>query len=209
MAITTYAELKTAVADWLDRSDLAAKTDDFIDLAEASMNRDLRIREMEASVTFSLTTGTHDYSIDTNIPGLLEIRSVSLATTPESTLSYFPPHVLKKLWEVDANGVVRGYSLSGDNFRVAPAPDASNSVNCTVEYFKEIVPLDATNTQNDMLLDHPDIYLYGALLHAAPYLLEDARVPMWQAMYDKAVASALEGDKRGQHSNPQRDRRTG
>ena len=31
MAITTYAELKTAVADWLDRTDLAAKTDDFID----------------------------------------------------------------------------------------------------------------------------------------------------------------------------------
>ena len=42
MAITTYAELKTAIANWLNREDLTSVIPDFISLAEADFNRKLR-----------------------------------------------------------------------------------------------------------------------------------------------------------------------
>ena len=53
MAISTYAELKSAVATWINRSDLTIQIPDFISLTEANMNRTLRTRRQitTASIT--------------------------------------------------------------------------------------------------------------------------------------------------------------
>ena len=45
MALTTYSEPKTAIANWLDRSDLDDRIPEFIQLAEARHRRDLRLEE--------------------------------------------------------------------------------------------------------------------------------------------------------------------
>jgi len=48
MALTNYTELKTSIANWLNRSDLTSEiADDFIKLCEADFNAKLRIRQME------------------------------------------------------------------------------------------------------------------------------------------------------------------
>src|SRR4051812_14862616 len=56
MAITTYAELQAAAANWLVRGDLTARIPEFIALAEARLNRVLRARlaESEAALTASV-----------------------------------------------------------------------------------------------------------------------------------------------------------
>ena len=46
MALTTYTELKASLADWLNRSDLTTTIPDFISLAEAQIERQLRTRQM-------------------------------------------------------------------------------------------------------------------------------------------------------------------
>ena len=46
MALTTYEELKSSIADYLNRSDLTSVIPDFVTLCEADMNRTLRTREM-------------------------------------------------------------------------------------------------------------------------------------------------------------------
>lgn len=43
MALTTYAELQTSIANWCNRSDIEAEVRDFIKLAEARINRRLRV----------------------------------------------------------------------------------------------------------------------------------------------------------------------
>src|SRR5215471_14349221 len=48
MALDTYANLKTAIINFLDRSDLTGYVDDFIDLAEARHKREILVREMIA-----------------------------------------------------------------------------------------------------------------------------------------------------------------
>ena len=50
MAITIYSELKTAVANFLSRSDLTSRIPEFITLGEDRIGKDLRIRAMEATV---------------------------------------------------------------------------------------------------------------------------------------------------------------
>ena len=42
MAITTYAELQSAITDFLNRDDLDAKAPTFISLAESNLSRDIR-----------------------------------------------------------------------------------------------------------------------------------------------------------------------
>ncbi len=51
--ITTYGELKTDIADWLDREDLAGKIPSFIKLAETKIYRFLRTRESEFTRTWT------------------------------------------------------------------------------------------------------------------------------------------------------------
>ena len=56
MAISNYAELQTATANWLDRTDLTDRIPEFIDLAESTFNRTIRNRQM--------ITKKDDYSLD-------------------------------------------------------------------------------------------------------------------------------------------------
>ena len=44
MSLTSYTELQQAIADWLERADLATRIPDFIVLFEAAANRRLRVR---------------------------------------------------------------------------------------------------------------------------------------------------------------------
>ena len=50
MAITAYAELQTATANWLDRTDLTARIPEFIELSEANFNRVIRSPDMVLSL---------------------------------------------------------------------------------------------------------------------------------------------------------------
>ena len=56
MALTTYDELKSSIADFLDRDDLTTVIPDFITLAETKMNREIRHWRMEKRATAVLDT---------------------------------------------------------------------------------------------------------------------------------------------------------
>ena len=71
-----------------------------------------------------------------------------------------------------------------DSFNCFPTPDATT--NFELLYYQKIPSL-ITNTDNWLLLEAPDVYLYGALLHSAPYLAEDARLAVWAQLYSAAV----------------------
>jgi hypothetical protein len=68
---------------------------------------------------------------------------------------------------------------------VYPTPDTTYTVEMV--YYSKIVPLDNINTSNWLLTYFPDAYLYGTLMHSAPYLGEDARMQVWSALYEKAI----------------------
>ena len=66
-----------------------------------------------------------------------------------------------------------------------PTPDGAYSA--ILMYYAKIPTLSDSNETNWLLTHHPDIYLYGALLHSAPYLKEDERAQTWAALYTAAV----------------------
>ena len=83
MAITTYSELQTAIADFLARTDLTNDIKNFISLAEARMSRELSTRSQEKRVTASTVADDEFISLPTD---LREIRVIKLNSSPQRVL---------------------------------------------------------------------------------------------------------------------------
>ena len=195
MAIGTYAELQTAVANWLDRGDLTDRIVEFIDLAEARINRNLRLRLMETTATGTLTAGTREYNLPTDY---IQAREFHLTTDPLVPLSYVTPELMTRTWGGSTSGTPHMFTIIGDKFRLGPAPSSADGY--SMLYYKKIPALTPAATTNDMLTNNPDVYLYGCLLEAEPFLQNDERVQLWATAYQQAVADLQVQDNKDRHS---------
>ena len=195
MALTTYAELKTSIGDWLNRSDLTSVIPDFISLAEAQIERTLRARQMivRANASFDAQYGA--------VPSdFLEAKSLKLTSTnPQSPLSFLSIDALDaEMTKYTGSGKPKFFGVVGGQLRIVPTPDATYTTELT--YYAKLAKLSTSNTSNWLLASSPDIYLYGALLQAAPYLQDDARIQTWATLYERALNDLQTADDRGASS---------
>ena len=199
MAIGTFAQLKTAAANWLDRSDLTDRIPEFIVLAEARFNRILRIRDMETvSTAITTTAGTREYSLPT---GYVQMKEFHLTTDPITPLAYITPEMMSRMWAGSGTGKPQVYTIIADNVRLGPGPGGAYTT--SMLYYKTFTALSDAATTNDMLTNNPDVYLYGTLLEAEPFIMNDERVPLWLAAFEKAVGDIQNQDNKDRHSGSQ------
>ncbi|MCP1651695.1 phage adaptor protein [Pseudomonas nitroreducens] len=182
MTIATYSDLVTAVGNWLNRADLTPYIPDFIDLAEDMLNGDLKTRSMEAKSTLSTVAGTKTVSLP---PDMLEMRRLQVLGSYNQPLSYRSPDELSIDYADNRVGQPVVFTVVGSNIELAPVPDAVYSLELT--YQQRIPALTSTNTTNWLIASWPSAYLYGTLLAAEPFLKNDERLPVWQALYQQAV----------------------
>ena len=195
MALTTYTELKASVADWLNRTDLTAEIPDFISLAEAQMERTLRTRQM-----LTRTTLTVDSEFETTPADFLETRALKLTSTnPDTPLTFMTMDSLdSEATKSTGSGRPKFFGVVGTEFRFVPTPDASYTAE--IVYFAKLNKLSSSVATNFLLTSSPDAYLYGALLQAAPYLQDDARIQTWATLYERALNDLQIADDRGSTS---------
>jgi hypothetical protein len=195
MALTTYTELKTSIGDWLNRSDLTTAIPDFISLAEAQIERTLRTRQMivRANASFDAQYGA--------VPSdFLETKSLKLTSTnPQTPLQFLSIDALdNEATNYTASGKPKFFGVVGGQFRIVPTPDANYTTELT--YYAKLTKLSSSVASNWLLASSPDIYLYGALLQAAPYLQDDARIQTWATLYERALNDLQTADDRGASS---------
>lgn len=181
MAITSYSGLKDAIAAWLNRADLTDRIDDFIDLAEARFNREIRVNDMLARAS---TVATDDY---VTLPDdwlqhiALSVDGLADAATYVGT---------KEFYDAVADGYTgtpRYYTIVGDAIRFLPAPAPTATVEIT--YYQKIPALSGAQTSNWLLARSPDLYLTGSLMEAEPFLMNDERVALWAARSTSIIAA--------------------
>jgi hypothetical protein len=195
MALTTYTELKTSIGDWLNRSDLTTAIPDFISLAEAQIERTLRTRQMivRANASFDAQYGA--------VPSdFLETKSLKLTSTnPQTPLQFLSIDALdNEAANYTASGKPKFFGVVGGQFRIVPTPDANYTTELT--YYAKLTKLSSSVASNWLLASSPDIYLYGSLLQAAPYLQDDARIQTWATLYERALNDLQTADDRGASS---------
>lgn len=194
MSFDTYANLQSEILDWIDRASQAtvvAKIPSFITIAEAQIARDLRRYTKRASVTLNADQN----NLPSDVRELESARLVTTSAIQDLPLIVTTPEELavRRAQTGDAPGRPLRVAILNDGVNQSlltqPTPDGIYSAEIT--YFQKLVPLSASNTSNIVLVEAPDLYLFGALKEAEAFLENDERVAMWEAKYGSAFTSMM------------------
>jgi hypothetical protein len=192
--ITNYSTLQTTVADYLNRQDLSAYIPTFIQLAEADMNTRLRTREMIVRAT---TTNDDEF---VRLP-LDFLESINLQLTDgQSPLRFVTLDEADIINKRQGYNAPTFYSLMNGAIELVPPPATGADVEIDMVYYGKIPALSDSNTSNWLLLKAPDVYLYGALVHAAPFLMDDQRISVFGSFYSQRIEALNDESQKSLHS---------
>jgi len=197
MAITTYTELKTAVASWLNRSDLTDNIPDFINFAEKQLDRELPALGTDASTTVSTVAGTQTASLPSDYKGFRVIRLTYSGA--DYVLDYIPTAVGDRQ-HFKQSGRPAFFSITSasgtSKIKLFPSPDAVYTI--TVEYLASPTQMSASTANNLWIDKYPDLLLYATLMNAEPFIMNDERMAVWSGAYAKLIdqIKLSEEDKR-------------
>lgn len=185
MALANYTDLLASLASWLMRDDLTANIPDFVALCESRNNLQIRTRQMEATTTLTPATG----GICTLPTDHIEARRVVSNVDPISVLEQMGLDAARA--QYSTAGYPSFYAIKGSSLLIFPPSTAT----ITLDYYQKI-PALVTSSTNWLLTKVPQIYLYGSLLEAAPFLEDDARLVTWAQLYKAAVEDLQKEDQR-------------
>jgi hypothetical protein len=187
--INSYATLQTAIADYLNRSDLTSFLPNFTQNAEAKLYKVLRIRAMETALSDTIAGGVIALPAD-----FIELKYAYVNTTPVQFLSRITPEKLYEDFPVrSGSSMPRVIAVEGGNFIFGPYP---GSYAVAGVYYARLAALSASNTTNWFTANAPDLLLYGSLLEAESFIIGDARLPVWKAFYDAALKAVQDEERR-------------
>ena len=176
MALDTYTDLVTEVGEYLDRPDLAARVPTFVRLSEARLNRVLDDPDMEVAATVTASGAL------TALPA--DFGSMVSVNTGGGFLEALGPVQFAGL-DHTVMAAPRFYSISTNGISFAPG---NSTALISMVYRRRIPALTAAAPTNWLLTRAPDVYLYGALLQASAFLVEDDRLGLWKSAFDEAIA---------------------
>ena len=193
MALSNYGELKTAIADFLNRDDMTAIIPTFVALAEAQIARDLDHWQQERRVTTTLNERFENLPTDW-------LKTVNMYLNDGSPIKYASVAEIarQKVLSNDTAGKPRLYTINSGQIEFYPAPDEGYTL--TMVYRARIPAFSEDTDYNWLLREYPDVYLYAILMQSAPYLQEDQRVATWAQLYSAAVANMNKDDAEARYS---------
>lgn len=186
MAIGTYAELQTAVANWLDRLDLTARVPEFIALAEADINATFDVRTIESEVALVTVVGSRFAPIPA---GYREPQNLWLQwpqSAGRQSLRQVPPELMSV---TTVNSIPSAWGIDGTNVCFDCPVSSTTDYTLSLRMIGGVALSDAAPT-NLILTNYPNVYLFGALKEASPFLRDEAATAIWEQKYQDAVMKA-------------------
>lgn len=192
MTLATKAELRADVGNWLNRSsdaDFLARFDSFLALAEGDFGTKLKSKVNERRLTAPLNE-----QWEANPAGSQAIKSISIlsngAYQSSGPLEFLSYQEAIRLYGSNAAGQVCAYTKVGTQIGFFPAPSTTSTITFEIIAYVRPDPLVAEDSDNEILLTYPSIYLYGVLLQAAPYYGREEDLVRWGQLYGQAIADA-------------------
>jgi hypothetical protein len=196
MSLSTYSELKTSVANYLNRSDLTDVIPDFITLTENRLNRELRVRANMVRATTTTTSGTAFYDLPSD---LIELRNITYDTSSSSyALTYLSPESSSREYGSTSNGFPRAYTNLGKNIKLAPTPDGAYTI--SINYFQKLNSLSDSVTSNDVLTEFPDLYLFGSCMEGAIYLNDTEQTQRFASIFQATLDEVKRSEEAARYS---------
>jgi hypothetical protein len=184
MALTNYNDLLVSVPKWLNKRNLDGMAGDFITLTETDLRSKLRTREMQTTVDAPVSCAAVNLPLDWLDATRLWMDGASRA------LDFCTPD---ELVEIRARArAVPGcapthFTWTDSAIELAPAPSGEPLLHMT--YYRKIPRLTVAEPTNWLTTRDIGVYLYGALVRASPYLMDDTRVATWSKEYGDRVGA--------------------
>jgi hypothetical protein len=194
MTISTYSELKDAVADEVKADDISDKLARFVLMGESKLNASLRLLDMVTTETGTLDTSTRTLALPTLYLDKIRFQIDS----PLKELTWVPPaRLLKYVSETTTSGEPDFYTVTSA-FAFERIPDSAYAY--TLLYYKGYRLAEADDT-NYLLTNFPQAYLYAACMYASLHLrdFEHARVMSDLMQAEVKTIKRLESRKKGEH----------
>lgn len=189
---SSYSGLVTAVNRLIDGDDVSisdvplASLQQFINLAERRIYREVRSRHNEKA--FSALTVSGNLA---TIPADFEASSViHFGGKP---LTPVPEEWLREYLDSNPSGECLYFAEAGGSFIFAPAVTDGTTVQGRY-YYRHADLASDTYAANTLVQKEPDLFLYAAVAESAPYMNQDARLPMWESRY-VAIRDKINADK--------------
>ena len=173
--MANYTDLKNDIVLWLADTDLVPYVPTFIRLCETKINREMETLVQETTVSAPVELGqtpegTNYITLPCDFERMVTITSPN---TPEDTpLDYVSPD---RMVNEDQPYF---YSIKG-NYIMLPT-GVEGVVMTYIAQFPELTDAAPSN----WLTSHAyDVLLYGSLSHAEGFLVNDARIAVWDAAF--------------------------
>lgn len=190
MAITTYAELQTAIQNWLDDTSLSSRVTEFIALAEDRINDDLgNLRMAWTTTTLNGSIGSRALTLPT---GFVEPRALYLTTDGDQT--YLEPFINGTRVLRTDSATPQAWCINGANINLDCLLSAADTFLFHYRTKWDI----ATDLTNWLLTNHPSVYLASALVEAYVFRDNDTGALKWETRYQQAVERVKNAE--GRHS---------
>ncbi len=145
------------------------------------MKRDPRLQKQ---ATTSLSISTEETSFPSDCRSIISLYHDG--DTYFGPLGQVTPSQLGELKGIyGTQGAPEYYAVVNRKVRVCPTPDQAYTLDMV--YDQELTSLSDSAPTNWLITDHPDVYLYSALLEAEPFLKNDERLSMWAEMRERVL----------------------
>jgi hypothetical protein len=174
-----YGTLKTLLASYLHRDDLTATIPTFITLAQARLNHDIDLMSMHTTASLAVVASVKEIALPTDFLEMLSVRvpyEGGFRVVEQRSLAQ-NGQVFES--QLGATGAPRYFARYGTTLEVSPLPEEATTLE--IIYKQRLTPFVSDTDTDDMLTYNPNIYVYGAMLEAMPFLKDPNT--KWQELY--------------------------
>lgn len=183
-----YTDLQESIANYLHRTDLTDLIPDFIADAEARIYSELRVKAMEAAYSETVSSGS--VALPT---GFIEWINLYVDGDTAGSLTRKDPEWIYTNYPT-RSGSAKPVFFAREGETLIFGPYAG-PYTIKGRYYKRLTALSDSNTTNWFTENEPALLRYAALCEAAPYILNDERIPILEAKYQAAKNRIQRTDK--------------
>jgi len=195
VALNNYANLKTAIANWLGRTDLDSPysaIDDGLAIFESWVNRNIRHRRMITTAT-GLTIVSNELQHPTDFLEWFQL----LNTTSPRLIEIVSNDAMTYQKEQTMTGNPRFATVNNTGTELYPVP--ADTTGMTTIYYAKLAGLSGSNTTNWLLTNYPDLYLAGCILSMAGYVRDSQQKAELQDMLANGLDELKKEGQRTQY----------
>lgn len=206
-----YSEITTLALGYSDRQDddVIDRIDDFLRIVEARINRAIDVQKMSIRTEITTQADKKYYGLPSDFNGLRDIEIYS-TDTPNSrdTLSYASPEQMND-YSTNTTNLANAkifYTIIANQLHIYPPQEDKQM---EIVYFRKIPPLGATNNENWLSIDFPDLYVNGLLVEINSFVKDAEAAMLWDQRFNVSVNETNLDDKDARWSGPALVMRTG